>query len=101
MKFILAWTLLLATFFANAQTNSLRLNPNIVLPKDSIESKALTTSLNDFLLSAQKPNEENKFVFENEKIETFIQLDEINGVEKSGKFKDDYFYKPYLTNVVC
>lgn len=100
MKFILAWTLLLATFFANAQTNSLRLNPNIVLPKDSIESKALTTSLNDFLLSAQKPNEENKFVFENEKIETFIQLDEINGVEKSGKFKDDYFYKPYLTNVV-
>lgn len=100
MKFILAWTLLLATFFANAQTNSLRLNPNIVLPKDSIESKALTTSLNDFLLSAQKPNEENKFVFENEKIETFIQLDEINEVEKSGKFKDDYFYKPYLTNVV-
>ncbi len=49
---------------------------------------------------AQKPNEENKFVFEGEKLEAFIQLDEINGIEKSGKFKDDYFYKPYLTNVV-
>ena len=100
MKIIYTLTLLFATIFANAQTNSLRINPNIVLPKDSIESKLLTASLNDFLLSAQKPNEDNKFVFENEKIETFIQLDEINGIEKSGKFKDEFFYKPYLTNVV-
>lgn len=100
MKLMITITLLLVTIFANAQTNSLQLNPNIVLPKDSIESKALITSLSDFLLSAQKPNEENKFVFESERIETFIQLDEINGIEKSGKFKDDYFYKQYLTNVV-
>jgi hypothetical protein len=100
MKFISTLTLIFATLFANAQTNSLRLNANIVLPKDSIESKNLITSLNDFLLSAQKPNEENKFVFDSEKIETFIQLDEVNGIEKSGKYKDDFFYKPYLTNVV-
>ena len=63
MKFISILTLIFATFFANAQTNSLQVNPNIVLPKDSIESKNLITSLNDFLLSAQKPNEENKFVY--------------------------------------
>ncbi|MCF8246790.1 MAG: hypothetical protein K9J37_07860 [Saprospiraceae bacterium] len=100
MKFISTLTLIFTTLFANAQTNQLRLNPNIALPKDSIESKNLTTSLNDFLFSAQKPNKENKFVFEDEKIETFIQLDEINGIEKSGKYKDDFFYKPYLTNVV-
>ncbi len=100
MKVFITAILILTTHIANAQTNSLRLNPNIVLPKDSIESKAMINSLNDFLLSAQKPNEENKFTFENEKIETFIQLDEINGIEKSGKFKDDYFYKPYLTNIV-
>lgn len=100
MKLFFTTTLLLSAFFANAQTRSLIINPNIVLPKDSVEGKNLTTSLNDFLVSAQKPNEENKFVFENEKIETFIQLDEINGIEKSGKYKDDYFYKPYLTNVV-
>lgn len=100
MKLILTWTLLFSTLFTNAQTNALRLNPNIVLPKDSIESKNLTNSLNNFLLSAQKSNEENKFVFEREKIETFIQLDEVKGIEKSGKYKDDYFYKPYLTNVV-
>ncbi|MFM9945953.1 MAG: hypothetical protein ACKVQB_12065 [Bacteroidia bacterium] len=99
-KLICTFTFFIATFFANAQTNLLRLNSNIVVPKDSIESKALTTSLNEFLLSAQKPNQENKFVFESEKLETFIQLDEINGIEKSGKYKDDFFYKPYLTNIV-
>ena len=100
MKFIYTLTLIFATLFANTQTNSLLLNPNIILPKDSIQSKNLITSLNDFLLSAQKPNEENNFVFDNEKIETFIQLDEVKGIEKSTKYKNDFFYKPYLTNVV-
>jgi hypothetical protein len=100
MKFSPALMLIFAVFFANAQTNSLRINPNIILPKDSIESKNLTTSLNNFLLSAQRPNEENMFVFDSEKIETFIQLDEVNGIEKSGIYKDDFFYKPYLTNVM-
>jgi hypothetical protein len=100
MKLIYTLTLFFTALCVNAQTNSLQLNQNIVLPKDSMESKNLTTSLNDFLLSAQKPNEENKFILESEKIETFILLDEINGIEKNGKFKDDFFYKPYLTNLV-
>ena len=100
IKLFLTLTFLITKFFVNAQTNSLQLNPNIILPKDSIESKILTNSLNDFLISAQKPNEENKFIFESEKIETFILLDEIKGIEKSEKYKDNLFYKPYLTNVV-
>jgi len=94
-------TFIFATLCAKAQTNPVKLNPNIILPKDSIESKLLVSSLNDFLAAAQKPNEENKLVLETEKVETFILLDEVNGIEKSGKFKDDYFYKPYLTNVVA
>ena len=94
-------TFLFATLCVKAQTNPVKLNPNIILPKDSIESKLLVSSLNDFLAAAQKPNEENKLVVETEKVETFILLDEVNGIEKSGKFKDDYFYKPYLTNVVA
>jgi hypothetical protein len=100
MKRTITTILFLVTFFVHSQTNYLQINPNIVLPKDSITSKSLMASLNEFLLAAQKSNEENKFVFENEKVETSIQLDELNGIEKSGKFKDDYFYKPYLTNVV-
>jgi hypothetical protein len=100
LKLLTTIVFLITTFFVNAQTNMLRVNPNINLPKDSIESKILTSTLNDFLVSAQKPNEENKLVLETEKVETFILLDEINGIEKSGKFKDDFFYKPYLTNIV-
>jgi hypothetical protein len=88
------------TILANAQTNSLRINSGINLPKDSILSQKLISALDGFLISAQKPNEENKFVIEKQKIETFILLDEINGIEKSNKLKDDFFYKPYLSNVV-
>lgn len=100
MKFIIASTLFLASIVTNAQTNPLRLNPNIVLPNDSIECKILTNAFNDFLFSAQASNEKNKFVFEEEKIETFIQLDELKGIERSVKYNDDFFYKPYLTNIV-
>ena len=102
MKLNLIFTvpLLMLTLFVDAQKNSLRINPNIVLPKDSNESKALITSLNSFLAAAQKPNEQNPYILESQKIETFILLDEINGIEKSEKLKDDNFYKPYLTNIV-
>ena len=100
IKHFATLTLLLATFCVKAQNNPVRINPGIIMPKDSIESKLLILTLNDFLAAAQKPNEENKLVLKTEKLESFILLDEINGIEKSGKFKDEYFYKPYLTNIV-
>ena len=101
MKHFATLTLLLATFCVKAQNNPVRINLGIIMPKDSIESKLLISTFNDFLVAAQKPNEENKLVLVTEKVETFILLDEVKGIEKSGKFKDDYFYKPYLTNVVA
>jgi hypothetical protein len=100
MKLIYTLALLSTTFLLNAQTDILRIGPNIVLPKDSIESKNLAISLINFLASAQKPNEENKFLFEPERLETFLLLDEFKGIEKSEKRKDNFFYKPYLTNIV-
>jgi hypothetical protein len=100
MKNLFTVTLLLLSFFAYSQSNSLIINDNIRLPKDSIESSVLIKSLNGFLADSQKPNEENKFVLVTEKIETDILLDEFKGIQKSGRFKDDYFYKPYLTNLV-
>ncbi|MGL4629972.1 MAG: hypothetical protein ACRCVT_02105 [Leadbetterella sp.] len=100
MRLIVTSGLLFFAFFSIAQTKTLRINPTIALPKDSVESKKLTVALNDFLESARKPNEENNYVYEAEKVETFILLDEVNGLEKSGRFKDDFFYKPYLTNVM-
>jgi hypothetical protein len=59
LKLFSTLTFLITTVFVNAQANGLRINPNINLPKDSVERKTLTSALNDFLASAQKPNEEN------------------------------------------
>ena len=91
---------LLIITFGNAQNGVIIINPGINLPQDSIESTLLITSLNDFLSAVQAPNEENEFVLTSEKIETFILLDEIHNIQKSRKYEDDYFYKPYLTNLI-
>lgn len=100
LKSTLTVTLLYTTLFVNAQINRLVVNPNINLPKDSVENSELISTLNNLLTASQKANEENIYVLPTEKIETYILLDEINGIEKSGKYKDDNFYKPYLTNLV-
>ncbi len=60
------FTLVMAaiTSFVNAQV---RVNPNVVLPKDSVQSGKLIAALNDFLAAAQSPTKENKLIFEPEK----------------------------------
>ena len=87
---------------AQAQTNNnpLIVNFNISLPQDSVLSNNLVRSINDFLLAAQKPIEENYSILPAERLETSILLDEFAGIEKRKKFKEDYFYKPYLSSVV-
>lgn len=98
-KAIALFSLILTTLFVNAQTTRLILSPYVRLPLDSIERKNLIVSIDEYLIAAQKPNELNTLILPSEKIETFIQLDEINGIEKSNGFNDNFFYKPYLTNV--
>ena len=93
--------LVITTLVATAQTTRLIVNPYIGLPIDSLESKRIVVSLDNFLIAAQKSNDLNTYILPSEKIETYIQLDEIYGIEKSRRFKDDFFYKPYLTNVVA
>lgn len=80
--------------------NQLIVPPTIRLPKDSIESKTLLYPIQEFLKQKELPNEENKLVSSNNRLETYLVLDEMKGIEKSGKFKDDFFYKPYLTNLI-
>ena len=100
MKKIILIISLLINVYAKAQTEHIVIHPYVRLLNDSVESKQLIADLSGFLLAAEKPNEENKFVLPAQKIETFILLDEIIGMEKSGKYKDDHFYKPHLTNVI-
>ena len=88
------------TVVSAAQVKPLLVQPNIILPKDTIVSNNLIKSLNGFLSLKENPNKDNSFVLAEDLLETSILLDEIKGIEKSGKFKDDNFYKGYLTNVV-
>lgn len=85
---------------ASAQTRALRMNPGVTLPKDTTEATALLAAMEEFLAAAQKPGAENPVVYERERLETQLLLDEMQGLEKSLKFQDDFFYRPYLTNVV-
>lgn len=100
MRSIFALLLLAVTCCVQAQDNYLKIHAAIVLPKDSLESNTLITSLNAFLLAVQKPDSANPFIWESEKVETMVLLAEMAGMEKNGKLKEDTFYRPYLTNIV-
>lgn len=100
MKLKLISLFILPAFFAFAQSPKVKIHPHIRMPQDSAVSQSLTHALNEFLVSAAKPNEENQWVFESQRIETHILLDEFKDIEKSEAFSDDNFYKPYLQNVI-
>jgi len=100
LKSISTLAVIIVSITCFSQTNSLKLSTNLQMPKDTIVSKQLILSLNNLLVAKEKPNEENNYVLRSERIETYLLLDEINGIEKSEKFKEDNFYKPYLMNVV-
>jgi hypothetical protein len=98
-QFLLTGLLFIAAL-SFAQTNPLIVPANIILPKDTLIANHLLKSLNGFLVQKESPNKENVFVLKEDLLETSILLDEMKGIEKSGKFKDNNFYKGYLTNVV-
>jgi hypothetical protein len=100
LKISLTLALTATIFIVSAQTSKIIIQENIRLPKDTIVANQLIKSLNSFLAEKEKTNKENTFVLKEDLPETSAWLDEIKGIEKSQKFKDDYFYKGYLTNVV-
>jgi hypothetical protein len=99
-KILLPISLLLLSSFVYSQEHALRVNPNIRLPKDSTTGRLLVAALNDFLVAARGPDEENKLVHQSEKVETFILLDEFKGIEWRENTSDSLFYKPYLANIM-
>ncbi|MBK8391685.1 MAG: hypothetical protein IPL23_21440 [Saprospiraceae bacterium] len=91
---------LLISNLAYAQSEKVISGPNVRLPTDSIISKQLINALNAFMNEKDKPNEEISSILPEQKVETFILIDEMKDIEKSGKYQDDLFYKPYLMNIV-
>jgi len=95
---VAALILMLAISLCSAQ--SVIIQSNINLPKDSLVKKQLVISLNGFLEQKDKPNKENKYVLKEDLLETSALLDEIKGMDQSVKYKDKNFFKCYLGNVV-
>ncbi|MGL2995083.1 hypothetical protein [Flavobacterium sp. TSSA_36] len=100
LKLLFSIILLGTATFVFSQKNPIIIQPNIILPKDTIVSNKLIKSLNEFLNLKDKSNNENFFVLKEDLLETSVLLDEMKMIEKSGKFKDDNFYKSYLTNIL-
>ena len=89
------------TFISYGQNQPLLIPSNINLPKDTIVSNNLIKSLNGFLSQKENENKTNTYVLKGDLLETSILLDEMKEIEKSGKYKDDNFFKGYLNNVVA
>ena len=100
MKILSLYLVLFIAFYStvSAQTNLLKINPDIVMPKDSLASEALLLSVNAFLAAAQE-DRPNKWVLAAENIETQLLIDEILDIQKSKAFENNAFFKPYLTKI--
>lgn len=92
--------LLCASCAAQAPHSRVVINPGLLLPQDTFVARRLVAALDSFLIAAQNPDEANTLVFAPQKLETYILLDELKGIENSRRFQNQYFYKPYLSNVV-
>jgi hypothetical protein len=87
------------SLFISAQNQSVQIPIHLSLPKDSLLRKQLLTSLSDFINQIDKPNKDNTKVLNGDLPETALLLDEIKGIEKSSKYKEDHFFKATLNNV--
>ncbi|GLR15601.1 hypothetical protein [Portibacter lacus] len=95
--------ILLALLFcvntANTQSSTLEIIPEIRLPKDSIKSEQLITSLNQFLIAAQANARENDWVYPPEYLQTSLLLDEIVGIQNDDDSKNTNTYQPVLIDL--
>ncbi|RYE25506.1 MAG: hypothetical protein EOP45_04690 [Sphingobacteriaceae bacterium] len=84
----------------SAFCQNLIIPPATVLPKDSLVSSSLVSSLKGLLAGKEGPASQNEFVLKELLLETSALLDEMKGMEQNTKLQDQNFYKCYLGNVV-
>ena len=100
LKLILSSFLVAGATFLFGQIRPLIVSGNIRLPQDTIVKNQLLKSLNGFLNLKDSVNKNNTFVLKEDLLEASVLLDEMKEIEKSTRFKDNNFYKGYLTNLV-
>ncbi|MBG6129933.1 hypothetical protein IWQ47_001984 [Aquimarina sp. EL_43] len=91
---------IVSLYTLKAQTSSVQILQTARLPKDTTITKTLIDSFDGFLSLKEKPNNQNTFVLPQNLLATSALLDELKGIEKSNKFKDDNFYKCYVNNIL-
>lgn len=89
------------TITSFGQSKYLTINQNIKLPKDSVQSDLLISSLEKFLEAADGDNKDNQHVLPSQDIETYILLDEIWKIRFKKGNNEDIIYKPYINNIVA
>jgi len=78
----------------------------VVVPKDerflidSVSKNQIVEALNHFLEQKEGPNKANTFVWKEDLPAMSALLDEMKGMYKNAKLKDDHFYKPSVENIV-
>lgn len=85
---------------AIAQTRVV-LTPGIRIPLDSVKSGNLLSSLSEFIDSIDAGATTHPWMAARDRAQTLDLADEISGMQKSRKYKDDHFYKPTLMNIVA
>jgi hypothetical protein len=70
------------------------------LPIDSLTKKELIGALNGFLIQKEKPIGQNQYILKEDRLEMSALVDEMKGMDKNKKLKDDNFYRANLTNIV-
>jgi len=79
---------------------------SVMVPKevrflvDSATKKQLVESLDQFLAQKESPNNANQYVLPADLPAMSALLDELKGMDKNVKLKDDHFYVPVLENLV-
>ena len=103
MKLTLSSLLIACIFSSNlakCQNETLIIQKNIHLPKDSLLQGQLLGSINGLLAQLDKENKDNSFVLAEDLLEMSLLLDEMKNLGKSEEFNEDHFYQPYLTSLL-
>lgn len=66
---------------------------------DSVTKQQVVESLNQFLAQKEGPNKSNQLVLQSDLPAMSALLDELKGMDKNNKMKDDHFFKPVLQNL--
>jgi hypothetical protein len=99
MKIIPFLSVLLFTTQLRSQTKVL-VSPIVKLPQDSFVRNNLASCLSNYIDLTNGDNKDNAFIAPKHSAHTYDLSDEVKGMCKSAQYKNDFFYKPYLNNVV-